>query len=72
MSKHYKLQQGTSGWYKIHVTTKWFGYTVWTSMYCEQSEFSCHDISYAGKQDALDVIKKLELVEEYKDVVDGE
>ena len=70
MSKHYKLQQGTSGWYKIHVTTKWFGCTVWASMYCEQSKYGCHDVSWSGKQNALDAIKRLEHVEVYKDVVD--
>ena len=69
MSKHYKLQQGTDGWYKIHVATKWFGYTVWTSMYYEQSKYGCHDVSWSGKQNALDAIKRLEHVEVYEDVV---
>jgi inorganic pyrophosphatase len=70
MSKHYKLQKGTSGLYKIHVTTKWFGYTVWTSMYCYPSEYGCHDVSWTGKQDALDVIRRLQHKEVYKDVID--
>ena len=67
--KYYKLvQSNIDDSYKIHITTKWFGCTVWTSFYCQETEYGCFDVSWVSKKHAQKRIDLLEEVEIFHEV----
>ena len=72
MSTHYKIvQEEKVKMYKIHITTKIFGITIWTSFYCQQTSAGCYDMSWVGKQDAIDYMDSLSYEPKYKDIGDS-
>jgi len=67
--KVYTLVQSTlDDTYKIRITTKWFGVTVWSSFYCAEDEHGFTDISWRCKQEAVNTLKSLTSVERFIEV----
>ena len=73
MSRHFALYQGTvNKKYKIEVTYKILGITIWKQFLCRQvsPEGSCHDITYDTVDEALGDIETLENTNKYKEILD--
>ena len=69
--KIYKIVQSTlDDMYKIHITTKWFGVTVWTAFYCADCEYGPMDISWSSKEEAAAELARLTTVEKFIEIKD--